>query len=337
MNIFGDIKKKHAVAIDPVSMLVNLGILFSLFLLFQVRNIVVLVFLAFILMTALHPFVNKLHRSLKIPRALSISIAYLTFVATLFLLVAVVVPPLASELVQLVRTLDIPYFQEEIRKLSTDITQISGLLDSVGTSAGVIFDLISQTFGALFTVLTLLVISIYMMIDRPDLHKKIIWFTQKKKHLDMAENYLNDLEHQLGGWVRGQFVLMLIIGSVTYVVLLLMGIPYALPLAIMAGLLEIVPNLGPVIASIPAIVLAYFTGGPVLAGVTTLFYVLIQQLENNLIVPRIMKQSADVNPLVAMIIILVGLQLGGVIGALISVPSYIVLRATYATFRRYFN
>jgi predicted PurR-regulated permease PerM len=120
------------------------------------------------------------------------------------------------------------------------------------------------------------------------------------------------------------------VGIITYIGLTLLNIPYALPLALLAGLLEIVPNLGPTIAAVPAIAFAYISGGPVMAGFVTLFYVIVQQLENNLIVPKIMQQNADVNPLVSIIVMLVGLKLAGIPGVLLAVPSYIVVRALYS-------
>jgi predicted PurR-regulated permease PerM len=335
MGLLNNHAKKHMISIDQVSLLVSVGILFGLFILFQVRAILVLLFLAFIIMTALHPIVTFMHSRLRVPRGLAILVSYVSFIFFFVALFGLVIPPLGSELYQLVKTIDLPYFQEEIRAFSLDITQLSELVDRVGSSVTMLFELVASTFNGVFTVLTILVFSVYLMIDRPHLHKKLGWFTKDKKHFKTAEKYLNDLEFQLGGWVRGQFILMLLIGVVTYVGLSLLGIPYALPLALLGGLMEIVPNLGPTIAAVPAIILAYVAGGPVMAGVVTLFYVVMQQLENNLIVPKIMKESADVNPLVAMVVIIIGLMLGGIVGALISVPTYIVFRITYSTFKQY--
>jgi len=333
MSIFGSSGKKHIVAIDPLSVVVAAVLLFALFLLFQVKSVVVLLFLAFILMTALHPWVDFMNKRLRMPRGLAIFISYISVITFFVLLCGLVIPPLGQELYQLVKTIDIPYFQDEIRAFSLDISQISQIADRVGSSVTILFEILTSTFNSVFTIMTILVFSIYLMIDRPYLHRKIAWFTKEKKYFDIAEKFLDDLEFQLGGWVRGQFLLMLIIGFVTYVGLRLLNIPYALPLALLAGILEIVPNLGPTVASIPAIILAYVSGGPVMAGVIALFYLVMQQLENNIIVPRIMKESADVNPLIAMVVIITGLSLGGVVGALISVPTYIVFRITYSTFR----
>jgi predicted PurR-regulated permease PerM len=336
MSILG-YKQKHGVWIDPISVLLNVALLYCLFLMYQVRDVFTLLFLAFILMTALHPMVMFFNTRLRVPRGIAIFLSYISVVVLFGVIIGFVVPPVVNELYLLVKSSDIPYFQQfqqEIAALSLDLSEIGALAERVGTSVNMIFNIISSTFAGAFTFMTLLVFSAYMMIDRPHLHKKIAWFTKEKKYFDIAEKYINDLELQLGGWVRGQILLMVLIGGLTYVGLLLLNIPYALPLALLAGVLEIIPNLGPTVAAVPAIILAYVVGGPVLAGITTLFYFVMQQLENNLIVPKIMHDNADVNPLVAMVTIIIGLTLGGVIGALISVPMYIVFRTTYATIRR---
>ena len=116
---------------------------------------------------------------------------------------------------------------------------------------------------------------------------------------------------------------MTIIGVLTYLGLIALGIPYALPLAIFAGILEIVPGIGPIVSSIPAILLG-FTVSPVMAAAVAALYFLIQQLENNLIVPNIMRRVAGVNPLVTMVSIAIGLKLAGVLGAILAVPIVIL-------------
>ena len=172
-----------------------------------------------------------------------------------------------------------------------------------------------------------------MLLDRSHLHKKIAWFTHKKENIEAAKDFLDDLEKQLGGWVRGQIILMIVIALATYFGLMMLRIPFALPLAILAGLLEILPNLGPFISAVPGVMLAYFAYGLPMAGFTTLMYIVIQQLENNLIVPRIMSANAKVNPLISMLCVIIGFQLGNVIGGLLAIPVYIILRASYSLIR----
>jgi len=286
-------------------------------------------------MVALNPLVNSLQQRLRFPRILSILVVYVTVISVLVGLFALIIPPLSSELYGLLRTLNMPpALQSELLNFNFTVAELSNIAERIGTSANVLLSIVTSTFSGIFTFFTLMVISFYLMLDRHNLYKKVSWFSREQKHLKLAKDFLDSLENQLGSWVRGQLILMMLIGTTTYVGLALLGVPYALPLAILAGLLEILPNIGPTIAAIPAVILAYFGMGPVMAGVVAIYYTLIQQLENNIIVPKIMKENVDVDPLVAIVTILVGLKLAGVMGALLAVPAYIVLRTVYSLWFR---
>ena len=328
------LQDKHAVIISPESILFVFLLGLGSYFIYQIRAIVMLLFLAFIIMTALHPWVDKLSRRFRIPRPFSIFLVYLTAISFFTLLLSLLLPPLGSELYQLIRTVNLPFLQEEATELRLTLSELGTLANQVSDSLGRVFSLITSTFSGVFTVFTLIIMSYYLMLERPRLHKKLAWFTRKAEHLQMAEEFLDDVEHQLGGWVRGQILLMLLIGVITFIGWSLLGLPYALPLALLAGLLGVLPNLGPTIAAVPAVIFAYLSGGWVLAGVAVLFSVVVQQLENNLIVPKIMQDNADVSPLVSIVAIITGLKLGGVMGALLAIPAYIVIRAFYSLWYR---
>ncbi len=325
---------RNTVQISPSIVVFTVSYLLVLYFLFYIRSILTLLFLAFIIMVALNPMVTMLQRRLKLPRAISTALVYLVVVSVVSLLLAWLVPNIVQQLYLLVGTFEIPVLQDEIKNFKFTLSELTTLLARVGDSVGLVFTIISSTFSGVFTTFTLMVMSFYLMIDRPHLHQKVNWFSKKTKHIELAREFLDSVESQLGGWVRGQIILMFVIGVITYLGLLLLGIPYALPLAVIAGLLEIVPNLGPTIAAVPSIILAYLTLGPVPAGLTALFYIIVQQFENNIIVPKILKANADVNPLVAIVTILIGFHIGGVVGALLSVPAYIVIRTVYSLWLR---
>ncbi len=328
--MFSWLKPQHAVIIHPSTLLLTLLLLLSTYFVYQIRSILTLLFLAFIIMTALHPGVDKLTRKFRIPRPLSIFVVYLVAIGVIVGLLALIIPPLVTELFALVKTIQLPFLQEQLTTFKFSLSELSTFAQQLSSSVGVVFTIITSTFSSFITIFTLIVMSYYLMLDRPQLYKKIGWVTRDPAHLETAKRFLDDVERQLGGWVRGQLLLMLLIGFITYVGLLILGVPYAVPLALVAGLLEIVPNLGPTVAAIPAVIFGYVIGGPVMAVILTLFYIVIQQLENNIIVPRIMQQNADVNPLIAIVAIMTGLRLGGVMGALLAVPAYIVFRAFYS-------
>lgn len=265
----------------------------------------------------------------------SIIIVYTLVAMVIASILAFLLPPLASQLMQLVRSINLPYFQDELSNLRFTVQELNQFATSIGSSFNAVFSVINTTFQGAFTFLTLLVISFYLIVDEPNLHKKIGWFTKKRAHFKIARKFLDDIEDHLGGWVRGQIVLMSIIGVATYAALAIIGVPFALPLALLAGMLEILPNLGPTLSAVPAIIVAFIYNGQINALIVFGYYVIIQQLENNFIVPRVMKKNADINPLIAILSILTGFKLGGVIGGLLAIPIYILLRTVYGYYLRY--
>jgi len=327
-------RKKTYVSISPSIVIFTTAFLFSLYFFYQIRDILVIFFLSFILMVALNPAVTKLQSKIK-SRAISIAVVYILAAITGISLLAFLLPPLASELAQLVKTINLPYFQEELSSLKFTAQGLTQIIDSYGSSINTVLSLITSTFSGIFTFLTLLVISFYLLIDEPKFHLKIAWFTKKPSHFIIARRFLDDMEQQLGGWVRGQVILMTTIGVITYIALSLIGVPYALPLALLAGLLEILPNLGPTLASVPAIAIAWIYGGHIMALIVAGYYILVQQIENSFLVPRVMKKNADVNPLIALLSILTGFSLAGVTGGFLAIPIYITLRNIYSYCLKY--
>ncbi|OGJ16458.1 MAG: hypothetical protein A2632_03280 [Candidatus Pacebacteria bacterium RIFCSPHIGHO2_01_FULL_46_16] len=324
------------VTLAPTNVLQVVAILLGFYFLFQIRSILMLVFLAFILMVALNPVAKRLQRLLRLTRTLSIVGAYVLLITVLLLLIGLLLPPLIGQLYALLRTINIPLLQEYLVKANFSWTaaDLSNLANQIGTSVTSVLSVVLSTFAGIFTVFTLFVLSFFMLVERSVLHRKIAWFTKDAKDFALAEQFLDLLESQLGGWVRGEALLMLSIAVLTYIGLTIIGVPYALPLAILAGLLEILPNIGPTIAAIPAIAIGYITGGPVIAGVVLLLSIVVQQLENSVLVPKIMRENANVNPLISIVAILTGFQLAGVMGALLAIPSYITIRAVYSVFFR---
>ncbi len=324
-------KNETNISISPSIVIFSTFFLLFLYFLYQISNILILFFLGFIIMVALHPFVCRLETKLRFPRILAIVVTYLLLFLGIAGLLGLLIPPLAKELYQFVRTFNLPWLQEEIVNFSFNLTELSNIMQHLGSSVATIYTAIISTFSSIFTVTTVLVISLFLMLDRKRLHLRISWFTKDKQHLKTAQEFLNSLEYQLGGWVRGQLILMLVIGLVIYFGLTLLSVPYAAPLALLAASLEILPNLGPTLSAVPSIIIGIIAGGPILGLVVLVFYIMVQQLENNLLVPKVMMDNVDVSPLVSIMSILIGLEIAGVIGALLAIPVYIILRSIYST------
>lgn len=330
-KLFGE---TQSILIHPLSIVFAISFLLGLYFVYFIREIVGTLFLAVILMSALNPGIVFMEKRLRVPRILGIFISYIFLIVFLVSVFVIIVPPLAAEIPNFISTLSLPPLPDTVRNLRFNLSEVSSFIDQIRGSFGQIFSIISSAFSGIFGLLTILVMTCYLLLDRENLHKKIIWFTRDKRHLELAKELVDSVEIHLGGWVRGQFLLMITIGLITYVGLTLLGLDYALPLALLAGLLEVLPNLGPTLAAIPAVLIAYLSFGPAMAGFVTLFYVLVQQVENNFIVPKIMKENVDVNPLTTILVILIGLKVSGFLGALLAVPVYIVIRSIYSMWLR---
>jgi predicted PurR-regulated permease PerM len=307
--------------------------LIGAFILSKLTSLLILLFMALILASSLNPIVRNLQR-IKIPRPLAILITYIVLLSTIVGAMSFVVPPLVRESVTLIAKLHLPQIPAtlEIEQLQQTMQDYEQIVSRIGTSIPSVMNAIFSTFSGVLVVFTFLMVTYYLLIEHDRLHFYLTWIfghTDAEKH---AKHFIERLEFELGGWVRGQLFLMFVIGLVTYIGLSLLGVPYALPLAILAGLLEVVPNLGPTIASIPAIILAFITISPAMGVAVIIFYIIVQQLENNIIVPRIMAASVNISPLVTILALIAGLQLGGVPGSVLAVPSFIFLRTIVREF-----
>ena len=299
--------------------------LIGLYLLFLIKDIIILFVIALLLMTALNPMVTRLEK-FKIPRGLSIAITYIIFYGVLITSVAMLVPPLTHEFIGLIQQVTIP--PQILQSLDINSLNLQDLevIANQFSSVPKILDIIFSAFTLVFVIFTVSVISFYLLVQRKDLHKSLVWLFGNHQSEKKAERFINKLENQIGSWVRGETALMLIVGVLTYIGLSLLGVNYALPLSIIAGMLELLPNVGPVLSAVPAVILAYFSMSPTTAIIVALLYTAIQQLENYLIVPIVMNKNVGLSPVTTILTLLIGYRLGGIIGAVLSIPVFLVLK-----------
>ncbi len=290
----------------------------GIWLIFLIRDLLLLLFVAVILMSALSPFVGLLSR-FKIPKALSIAITYILIIAIVASLVALVIPPLLEETRRLFLILP-PYLDHLFQVVAIDRSVLDTQLTNLSRNA---FSITLSIFDNFLTIIFLLVLTFYLILERDNLESRsATLFVGREERM---KKLMIKIEDKLGGWFRGQLFLSLVIGILTYIGLIILGIPYALPLAVVAGILEIVPVIGPIISAIPAILIT-LTISPVLSIGVAVMYFVIQQLENHLIVPQVMKRAVGLNPLVVILAIAIGSRLLGFAGALLAVPIAVVLQ-----------
>lgn len=298
----------------------------GLVLLYHIRDIIVFLFVSLVFTTALGPIVNKLEK-LKIPRFLAVLIVYLLIAGGLVAVVVFSVPLLAKQTTALFKGL--PDFLEQIGMANLDI-QLSDYSEQLAKIPANIIKIIASAFSNLIKVFAFLVVTYYLLMERKDLKKHLHFLFADDGELK-AEKFILELEKRLGGWVRGELVLMVVIGLMSYFGLRLLDLDFALPLALIAGILEIVPNIGPTLAMIPAAIVGFGSSSLMGAAVIALYF-LIQQIENNFIVPKVMEKAVGLHPLVTLVSLMIGFRLGGVGGSLLAVPLVLFLKVLFERF-----
>src|SRR3989344_2105042 len=284
-------------------------VLFLIFLwfLYVVRDIILQFFVALLIMTILNPFVSRLSRH-RIPRGVSILLSYILIFSIISLSIAALVPPLIEQTSAFANSL--PRFINNLgisSVLSDQLTQ--QLVSQLASVPAKLVTLTLSLFSNVIGVVAVLVFTFYLLSDREKVSNQLGLFVGENKNKEITR-LINILEGRLGGWARGQLGLMLVIAFANYIGLSLLGIPYALPLSILAGLLEIIPYIGPIIAAIPAVVIGFGTS-PILGMAVAAMAFLIQQLENYVFVPKIMQKSAGVNPIITLLALAIGFRLAG--------------------------
>lgn len=303
--------------------------LLSLFVAWQLRSLILLFFLCFIFMEALNPAVLFLQK-FKIPKAVAIALLYVVIWSGISFSLAGAIPIIVTETTNLIKIL--PSTLDKITLLGVNPVDISSQLKILENIPGTFASTVLSVFSNLISVFAFFVITFYLLLERKNFEKYAINFFDQKNATKAVE-ILNLLEKRLGRWVSGQFFLMFIIGFLSYLGYQIMGLNYALPLGIIAGFLEIVPNIGPVVTSLLA-GLVGLTISPTVGLVAVGWGVVVQQLENNYIVPKIMKDNLGLNPLVTIFLIAVGGSLASIVGAIIAVPLYLTASVFYQVLKK---
>ncbi|MBI3343247.1 AI-2E family transporter [Candidatus Gottesmanbacteria bacterium] len=293
--------------------------LLALWVLFQIRDILFLIFIAFILMTALRPLVDGL-TWMKVPRVVAILLIYSIVFGFFGVSLAGTVPTLVIQSTKFAAELPIflekvlPYWNIDVRSLSQQIAPISEN----------ILKLTVGIFSNLLTTLTVLVFTFYFLLERKKL-ESLLTATMGEDAAGRIISTLKEVESRLGAWVNGELFLMTLVGVSVYFGLILLHVDFALPLAIIAGVLEIVPMIGPIASAVPAVLVA-LTMSPFLALSVVALYFIVQQVENNIFVPLVFKRSVGLSPIVTIFSLMVGGRLAGIVGAVLAVPSVLVLQ-----------
>lgn len=312
-GILTDNRMPTKIEISHRTIIFTLILLAAIWVVFQITDILFLLFISFILMAALRPLVDGLER-MRLPRILAILLLYGLVFGGLGMGVASMIPSLASQSGKLFAQFPeflsrvFPYISSDIRSLMQQAAPVGENL--VRVTVGV--------FSNIVSVLTVMTFTFYFLLERRNLKDMLVGLLGEVTG-ERVFLVLSQIEKRLGSWVLGELCLMVFVGLLSYGGLFFLRVEYALPLAIIAGLLEIVPTIGPTISAIPAILVA-FGSSPVLAVSVVALYIIVQQVENNLLVPVVMKQSVGLSPILTILALMIGGRFGGVTGAVLAVP-----------------
>jgi predicted PurR-regulated permease PerM len=305
-------------------------------------QLILLVALASIIVYLVNPLVNLLERRIK-SRTWAVLLAYLAFLVILAVAIALLVPLVGREFAAF--STDLPGYISTVERWIEDFdryldrTAIGRMVDldpatvlsraagAVAADIQNIVAIIPATIAILGQILLVLVISLYILLLLPKMHEKFKAAASDELK-GVYERFVVYLGGQVSKYVKGQLILMTAVGLVTGLGLWVIGLPYAVVLGIVAGLFEIIPYFGPVLSGVVAITVA-LTVSPATALLALLVVVVVQTLESNTLSPLILGKTVEINPLVVLLVLLVGGELLGILGIILAVPVFVILRGTY--------
>jgi predicted PurR-regulated permease PerM len=315
-----------------------------LWLAVRLADILVLFLISAILAAGIAPTVGVLERA-RLPggrplgKGFALFLVVVLILAALMLMLTILLTPVVQQSSALVAHLP-EYVQEAERwflqlrarfpwvpDVSRWLSQLPQELQNFAQYFGTAAQVFGRFVSGLFTVTTVLVIVIYMLIEGPRLKRGFLrlWPVERRP---LVELVLDRIAQKFSGWLRGTFVLALSIFAIDTVGLILIGIPYPFLLGLVAGLTELIPVVGPFLGAIPAVIVALFQPTWKLVAVIVL-YVLAQQIEQNLLVPRVMSRAVGLSPILAIFAVLVGGALMGIVGVLLSIPVAAALQVIF--------
>lgn len=304
----------------------------ALYLVYVLRRPIGWIFVAGFIAIALSGPINAL--SSRMPRALATAVVYVVMIAMPFVIGALIVPPLLSEGSQLVGNLpsyaeDVRRFvegNETLRNLDQDYQLAAGLQARaealparIGDAAQVLGNVGLGLVNSIFAFVTILILSIFMVSSGPGWARALIRLQPAERAIRM-NRALHAMAAAVGNYVAGAIVQALVAGLLAFAVLSLIGMPFALPLAMLVAIFDLIPLVGATIAAVLVALVTLFYNFPTATIIWVVFSIIYQQVENSLIQPQIQRRAVAVHPFVVLIAVLFGSTLFGVLGALLAIP-----------------
>jgi predicted PurR-regulated permease PerM len=304
------------------------------YFLYLVRDVVLVVLFAILTAAALSPMVTKL-RKWGLSRTAAVIITYVIVLLGGIALISVFLPLFLSEVKNFLAS-----WPEYAKRLDTFLSGIQSYLSALGidfqkdqlfldiekniaTGLSGIFTTTFNLFQSFIHLIGFFFLALYLSLEEKGIEKTFLMLTPDEYH-EHALSIASRMQGKVSQWLFGQAILMLIAFAMYYIGLLVLGVPYALAIAFFGGVMEILPYIGPVLAAIPAILVGLLVS-PSLGMLALVFYLIAHQAEAHIIAPQVMKHSAGLSPVVLIIAILIGAELAGALGIILSVPTAMIL------------
>lgn len=300
-------------------------------LLWYLRELALIVLTAVVIASAIEPGTRFFVRH-GLHRVFAVLIMYLVILGVFFGIVFFFIPPILDDAANFLQKLPETLTSFNITDVThgllpwgpvSDTLSSADLLHSVSQTladtTGGVFTTLSAFFGGLTSFILIVVFSFYFSVldtGIPDF-LRIVTPVQHEAYVISLWRRSQD---KIGKWMQGQLVLGVIVGVLLYLGLLILGVPYALLLAVVAGLFELIPVFGQILAAIPAVAIAFINGGATAGLLVGGLYLVVQQFEAHLIYPVVVKKVVGIPPLLVILSLLVGYDLLGFLGVLLSVP-----------------
>jgi predicted PurR-regulated permease PerM len=305
------------------------GLSALLYVLYLARSTALLICIAVFLAVALGPAVDFFSRR-RVPRFLAILLVYVLIFASIFGVGLLIVPPIVSQVQSLSH--DIPGYLDDLRRnaqfrrydekyriVEKLTAQAETLPSRLADAAGALQAVTVGVFGAVVQLVTVLTMVFFLLVDGQRLVDFLFRLLGPRRE-SHYRRVAGDIYHATAGYVAGNLIISLIAGLTTYLTLLILGVPFALPLAVLMSFLDLIPLVGATIGGVVVTLVTLVADFPTSTIVWAIVFLLYQQLENNVLQPIVYRRTVDVPPLVVIVAVLFGASLLGVLGALVAIP-----------------
>lgn len=296
-----------------------IAIILGLWLLYVIRDVIWLFLIAIIITAALNPIIKGAQKLFKSPRTSAVFVVYVSFFLILGILVSIIVPSLSNQLNALLS--DLPFYLKQIAPPNITVPDEISFGEMGQRLIGMINNPFSTTVGfftGLISAVAVISMSFYMSLQDDGLKASLLLITPEQ-HKKYIASLIDRIQENFGRWMAGQLVTMVFVGVLYYVALTILGVPYAPILALVGGLLEIVPYFGPTLSAVPAILFG-FMQDPMIGLAVAPAYLAINMIENYFLIPKIMNKAVGLNPVLVILALLIGAKIAGLIGILLAVP-----------------